>query len=70
MSLWVSYIGVIVFMGVSALSFSAVKDTGNGIDHSDPDAKKLSLVCSLQLYVDFVNLFVFLLVMFFGKSDD
>lgn len=70
MSLWVSYIGVIVFLGVSALNFSDVKDTGKGIDHSDPDAKKLALVCSLQLYVDFVNLFVFLLMMFFSNSDD
>jgi FtsH-binding integral membrane protein len=70
MSLWVSYIGVIIFIGVSAISFSDVRDIGKGIDHSDPDAKKLTLICGLQLYVDFVNLFVFLLAMFFGKSDD
>jgi FtsH-binding integral membrane protein len=66
MSLWFSYAGIIVFLGLSALHFSDLKENGENVDLNDPSAKKMAILLSLSLYADFVNLFIFL-VGLFGK---
>jgi len=69
MDLWFCYGGVFVFLGLSALHFSDLKENGENVDINDPSAKKMAILCSLSLYADFVNLFIFL-VGLFGKSSD
>ena len=69
MDLWVSWIGIIVFMGLGALHFSDLRDTADQPGIDDITAKKLAVLCSLQLYIDFVNLFFFLVAFFFKRKD-
>jgi uncharacterized protein len=69
MGLWFSYAGVVVFLGLSALHFSDLKENGENVALNDPSAKKMAILLSLSLYADFVNLFIFL-VGLLGKSRD
>lgn len=69
MSLWFSYAGILVFLGLSAFHFQDLSDTADGLNINDPAAKKMAILCSLSLYVDFVNLFIFLVRIFFKRSD-
>jgi uncharacterized protein len=68
MTLMAGYIGVIVFVGLSALHFQDIKDTGAVIDLNDPSAKKMALLNALTMYVDFVNLFFFILAIFVKRK--
>lgn len=68
MTLFVGYIGVILFFGLSALHFQDIRDTGSAIDLNDPSAKKMALLSALNMYVDFVNLFFFILAIFVKRK--
>jgi hypothetical protein len=60
-----SFIGVAVFTGLTAYDVQKIKNIGDGVDHAGEPAKKLSLLGALTLYLDFINLFLYLL-RFFG----
>lgn len=69
---WItSYVGVIVFVGLTAYDTQKIKETL--IQHSQDgitDATmKVALFGSFMLYLDFINLFLELLE-FLGRSDD
>jgi FtsH-binding integral membrane protein len=68
MSLTVGYIGVILFVGISAFHFQGIKETGAVIDLNDPSAKRMALLNALTMYVDFVNLFFFIIATFIKKK--
>jgi uncharacterized protein len=68
MGLFVGYVGIIVFMGISALHFQDIKDTGAAIDLNDPSTKKMALLNALTMYVDFVNLFFFLVALLIRRK--
>ena len=59
----VSIIGVLVFTGLTAYDVQKLKRIGAGIgvNMADPNSKKLSILGALTLYLDFINLFLFLL---------
>lgn len=59
----ISIIGVLVFTGLTAYDVQKLKRIGAGIgvEMSDPNARKLSIMGALTLYLDFINLFLFLL---------
>jgi FtsH-binding integral membrane protein len=59
----VSIIGVLVFTGLTAYDVQKLKRIGAGIgmEMADPNARKLSIMGALTLYLDFINLFLFLL---------
>lgn len=68
MDLIISYIGVLVFVGLTAWDTQKIKqmlivqtDAGEG-------AQKIALIGALTLYLDFINLFLYLLRIF-GRSD-
>jgi len=61
-------IGVIIFLGISAFHFQGIKETGAAIDLNDPSAKKMALLNALTMYVDFVNLFFFIIAIFFNRK--
>lgn len=66
LDLIVSGIGVVVFVGLTAYDTQKLKAIHlQGQDGTDAD-KKLALLGALRLYLDFVNLFLFLL-RFFGR---
>jgi len=63
----ISFIGVMVFTGLTAYDVQKLKNIGTGIQYADvpaSDVKKVSIMGALNLYLDFINLFLFLLRLF------
>lgn len=66
---WViSYIGVIVFVALTAYDTQKIKAFSVGVGENEEAGQKASIIGALNLYLDFVNLFLFLLRIF-GKRD-
>ena len=59
----ISVLGVLIFTGLTAYDVQKLKRIGAGIgvDVQNPDVKKMSILGALTLYLDFINLFLFLL---------
>jgi uncharacterized protein len=59
----ISIIGVLVFTGLTAYDVQKLKRIGAGMtgEVGDANARKLSIMGALTLYLDFINLFLFLL---------
>ncbi|MBF4901004.1 Bax inhibitor-1/YccA family protein, partial [Cronobacter sakazakii] len=61
----VTYIGVIVFVGLTAYDTQKLKALGEQIDVNDHgNLRKYSILGALTLYLDFINLFLMLLRIF------
>jgi FtsH-binding integral membrane protein len=60
----ISYIGVAVFVGLTAYDVQKLKQIGAGLTYGDATASKMALMGGLTLYLDFINLFLFLLRIF------
>ena len=61
--MWIcSMAGVIIFSGLTAYDTQKMKDVLQQAEQMEQtDALKVSLLCSLTLYLDFINLFLYLL---------
>lgn len=69
----ISIIGVMIFTGLTAYDVQKLKRIGEGIEYdnvSAADTKKVSVLGALNLYLDFINIFLFLLHMFGGRRND
>jgi len=64
----VSYVGVLIFVGLTAYDSQKIKHMLLTQDSASESAQKLALLGSLTLYLDFINLFIYLLRIF-GKRD-
>ena len=65
----ISIVGVLIFTGLTAYDVQKIKQIGNaGINDGDVMAK-ITVHAALSLYLDFLNLFLYLL-RFFGSSRD
>ena len=60
----ISYIGVAVFVGLTAYDVQRLKNIGAGLTYGDASASKMALMGGLTLYLDFINLFLMLLRVF------
>jgi len=63
----ISFIGVMIFTGLTAYDVQKLKRIGEGIEMEGAPAvevKKRSIFGALSLYLDFINLFLFLLRLF------
>ena len=60
----ISCVGVLVFTGLTAYDVQKIKRIGAGVEFGTAEASKLALMGALNLYLDFVNLFMFLLRVF------
>lgn len=71
MSWMISFLGVLIFTGLTAYDVQKIKNMGEeGIMSQGEEAiKKGSIMGALALYLDFINLFLMLL-RFFGGSRD
>lgn len=65
----VSYIGVIVFVGLTAYDSQKIKVMLATQTDGGETAQKLALLGALTLYLDFINLFLYLLRIFGGKNN-
>jgi len=57
----ISFIGVLVFTGLTAYDVQKLKRIGNGQVYGALSKSKLVILGALNLYLDFINLFLFLL---------
>jgi FtsH-binding integral membrane protein len=60
----ISVIGVLVFTGLTAYDVQKIKRIGAGIELGSESARKMAIMGALTLYLDFINLFLFLLRLF------
>lgn len=66
LALILNYAGVVIFVGLTAYDTQSIKQMLQ--EHGDKEgAEKIALLGSLSLYLDFINLFLYLL-RFFGES--
>ena len=65
----VSYIGVVVFTGLTAYDSQKIKNMLYEADDMDEGMQKIALLGSLTLYLDFINLFLMLLRIFGNNRD-
>lgn len=61
----VSWVILIVFFGITAYDIQKIKR----ISYQIQDSKKVTIICALDLYLDFINIFLKILSLF-GKSRD
>ena len=64
----ISFLGVLIFTGLTAYDVQKIKRIGAQVDgnSADDSVRKMMLFGALSLYLDFINLFLFLL-RFFGN---
>jgi FtsH-binding integral membrane protein len=68
---WITtYAGVIIFVGLIAWDTQKLKQIFYEYGSNDENGQKLALLGALTLYLDFINLFLFLLRIFGGSSRD
>lgn len=60
----ISFFGVAIFIGLTAYDVQKMKRIAAGLQYGDASAGKLALMGGLSLYLDFVNLFLYLLRLF------
>lgn len=65
----ISILGVIIFTGLTAYDVQKIKMMGNGVQGDGTTTGKLGIMGALTLYLDFINLFMFLLRLFGGRRD-
>ncbi len=62
MTLIITYVGVIVFAGLTAYDTQKLRELGEQIDSNNKDTmRRYAIVGALSLYLDFINLFLMLL---------
>lgn len=64
MSYVISFIGVLVFTGLTAYDVQKLKNIGAGVELGTASTGKLIIMGALSLYLDFINLFMHLLRLF------
>lgn len=69
LDLIISYVGVLVFVGLTAWDTQKIKAMLSEADYMDESAQKIALIGALSLYLDFVNLFLYLLRIFGARKD-
>lgn len=68
----ISIIGVGVFVGLTAWDVQKLKQIGAGVEYGEIsalDGKKIGILGALTLYLDFINIFLFLLRLFGSRRD-
>jgi len=57
----ISFIGVLVFTGLTAYDVQNLKKIAASVEHDEEQKKKATIMGALRLYLDFINLMLFLL---------
>ena len=60
----ICYAGVLIFAGLTAYDSQKIKEMCLSYEYADSTAQKMALLGSLTLYLDFINLFLYLLRIF------
>ena len=70
LDLIISYVGVLVFVGLTAWDTQKIKLLMQQCPDAGEHAQKLALLGALTLYLDFINLFLYLLRIFGSKNNN
>lgn len=65
----VSVISIVVFLGLTAWDMQALKAMYNYYSNNEDELNKVAIYGALDLYLDFINIFLQLLNLF-GSSKD
>lgn len=65
----VTYIGVLLFVGLTAWDSQKIKAALENMDGESEGAQKIALLGALELYLDFINLFLYF-IRIFGKRNN
>lgn len=65
-----SYAGVAIFVGLTAWDSQKIKQMLQTQNDMSEGAQKLALIGALTLYLDFINLFLYLLRIFGGSNKE
>jgi len=68
MQYFISFIGVLIFTGLTAYDVQKLKKMGTEMVAGQESTRKYAIMGALSLYLDFINLFLFLL-RFMGKRN-
>jgi FtsH-binding integral membrane protein len=60
----ISYLGVFIFIGLTAYDTQKIKTLGQEAINNGASMQKIAILGALTLYLDFVNLFLYLLRLF------
>lgn len=69
MAMIISYIGVAIFVALTAYDVQRIRTMLAQYDHADESAQKVALLGALSLYLDFINLFLYLIRIFGDRRD-
>ena len=69
LDLILSYVGVLVFVGLPAYAPQKIKQMCQAAPDASESSQKLALIGALSLYLDFINLFLYLLRIFGNNRD-
>jgi len=64
----ISIMGVLIFTGLTAYDVQKLKRIGAGVEYDGETKQKLIIMGALTLYLDFINLFLFMLRLFGGRD--
>ena len=64
-----SYVGVLIFVGLTAYDSQKIKQMLQQAPDAGEASQKLALLGALSLYLDFINLFIYLLRIFGDRRD-
>ncbi len=68
MELYISVFGIIIFLGLTVYDTYKIKNIASEMDMSDPEVTgRIAVIGALNLYLDFINIFLYLLRLF-GKE--
>ncbi|MBX7041871.1 MAG: Bax inhibitor-1/YccA family protein [Ignavibacteria bacterium] len=65
----ISIVGVLVFTGLTAYDTQKIKQMSQTTDFDSEQGKKAAVIGALALYLDFINLFMFLLNLLGSRRD-
>ena len=64
----ISIAGVLIFTGLTAYDVQKLKRIGSGVEYGTDETNKLAIMGAVSLYLDFINLFLFLLRLMGGRK--
>lgn len=64
----ISLVGVLIFTGLVAYDTQRLKRIGAGVEYGSAGATKLAILGAVSLYLNFINLFLFLLRLLGGRD--
>lgn len=66
----ISILGIIIFMGLTAYDTAKIKMMAASYDSNDENMTgKIAVIGALELYLDFINIFIYLLRIFGSRRD-